>query len=293
MTDATPPANPDERHIDTQIEIDAPVDAVWRALTEAEGLMNWFPPKAEVKPGVGGSIRSVWNEQQDWTAGIGAWDPNKHLQVIWAEATPPEKIEEAKKAGFYSPLRIAVDHYLNARDGGGTVLRLVQTGFSTDSAWDNQYDGTVRGWAYQLRGLKHYLEHHADSTRVVVDAKKVLDGIPLAEAWNRLMSADGLLAVGNAGDLRVGDRYSFTTTAGDTFDGEVRIMNPPRDFCGTIDNLNDAFIRLAVDEGCMSQPQDEVNIFISTYGLPRTQTDGLQQRLRSMLDQLYAAAPAH
>jgi uncharacterized protein YndB with AHSA1/START domain len=281
-----------ERRIETQMDIDAPVEAVWKALTDAEELTNWFPLRAEVKPGVGGHIRSVWSEKQDWTAPIGAWEPNQHLQVIWCEATPPEEAEQAKKAGFFVPMRIAVDYYLEARAGGGTTLRLVHSGFSTDSAWDGQYDGTVRGWAFELRGLKHYLENHPGTRRVVVQAKHVIEGITLDEAWQRLMSTDGLLAEGTIDGLRVGDRYTFTTSAGDRFEGEIRMINPPMDLCGTIDSLGNAFLRLRVDRSCVTQTHDEVNLFISTFGLPAEQTDALQQRCRSMLEQLFAPAPA-
>jgi uncharacterized protein YndB with AHSA1/START domain len=292
MTDQPTTTRDGERRIETQFDIDAPIESVWKALTDADELMNWFPPFAEVKPGAGGHIRSVWSEQQDWTAGIGAWEPNERLGVIWMEATPPEQVEEAKKSGFYCPFKLAVDYYLEARAGGGTTLRLVHSGFSTDSAWDGQYDGTVRGWAYQLRGLKHYLENHRGTKRVVVEAKKVLEGISLDEAWQRLMGADGLRAERPIENLTVGDRYAFTTSAGDQFEGEIQFLNPPKDLCGTIDNLDHAYVRIAIDHGCITQSQDEVNIFISTYGLPTEQTDALQERCRALLEQLFVTAAA-
>ena len=125
---------PTERCIETSIELDAPVEAVWKALTDAEELTNWFPPFAEVKPGLGGHIRVAWDEKQDWTSPIGAWEPNKHLQVVWCQATPPEKAEQARKDGFYAPFPIAVDYHLQGK-GAKTVLRLVHSGFSTDAAW--------------------------------------------------------------------------------------------------------------------------------------------------------------
>lgn len=34
------------RSIETEILIDSPVEAVWKALAEAEELMRWFPPQA-------------------------------------------------------------------------------------------------------------------------------------------------------------------------------------------------------------------------------------------------------
>ena len=49
--------------------------------------------------------------------------------------------------------------------------------------------------------------------------------------------------------------------------GEVQICSPPMDFCGTVESLNDAFLRLRVDLGCHTSPVAEVNYWLSTYGL--------------------------
>lgn len=278
---------PNERRIETSVEINAPADAVWKALTDAKELSNWFPPFAEVKPGVGGHIRVVWDEKQDWTSPIGAWEPNKHLQVVWCEATPAEKAEQAKKDGFYTPFRIAVDYHIEDR-GGRTVLRIVHSGFSTDAAWDGQYDGTRRGWAFELRGLKHYLEHHRGTPRVVVQAKCTCGDTPVAEAWQRLMSPQAMLAEGDLAGCGAGDRYAIVTADGDRLEGEVRIFGPPEDFCATVENLNDAFLRLRLDAGCMTSPKPEVSLSLSTYGLPAKVTDALQQRWQAMLDGLFS-----
>ncbi len=282
---------PTTRRIETQIDIHAPVDAVWKALTDAEELCNWFPPFAEVKPGKGGHIRVVWGEKQDWTSPIGEWEPNKHLQVIWSEPTPPEKAEQARKDGFFIPFRIAVDYYLEAR-GSQTRLRLVHSGFSADAVWDNQYDGTERGWAFELRGLKHYLESHRGTKRVVVHAKRTINDIAIDEAWQRLMGPEALLADGKLASRRPGDRYAITTITADHLEGAVQILNPPKDFCGTAENFNNAFLRVRIDESCMGQPGREVNLWLSTYGLPADQTDALQKRWQTMLDDVFSTVPS-
>ena len=282
---------PTQRTIETSIELNAPVDAVWKALTDAEELSNWFPPYAEVKPGLGGHVRSVWSEKQDWTAPIGVWEPNKHLQLIWCEATPPDKAEQAREAGFFSPFRIAVNYYLEA-SGGQTVLRLVHSGFSSDSEWDNQYDGTVRGWAFELRGLKHYLENHRGTKRVVVHAKRAINDLPLDDAWQRLMGPDGLLAEGDLSGLKAGDRYAISPAGGDRLEGVIGFINPPMDLCGTVDNLNNAFLRVRIDQSCVTQQEPEVNLWLSSFGLPTAETDALQQRWQTMLDEIFTPVPS-
>ena len=278
---------PTERRIETNVELDAPVDAVWKALTDAEELSNWFPPFAEVKPGVGGHIRFVWDEKQDWTSPIGAWEPNKHLRVVWIEATPPEKAEQAKKHGFYAPFPLAVDYYLEDR-GSKTTLRLVHSGFSTDAAWDSQYDGTRRGWASELGGLKHYIKYHRGTNRVVVHAMCKIGDTSTDDAWQLLMGPQALLAEGDLAGRGGGDRYAIRTSAGDRLEGEIRIINPPNDFCATAENLNNSYLRMRIDDGCMTSPDPQVNLFLSAYGLPAEQTDGLPQRWQAMLDEVFA-----
>ncbi len=278
---------PTERRIETSVERDAPGDAVWAALTDAQELSNWFPPFAEVKPGVGGHIRFVWDEKQDSTSTIAAWEPDKHLRVVWIEATAPEKAEQAKKDGFYAPFPLAVDYYLEDR-GNRTTLRLVHSGFSSDAAWDSQYDGTKRGWASELGGLKHYLEHHRGTKRVVVHAMCKIGGTSPGDAWQRLMVPQALLAEGDLAGRGVGDRYAILSSGGDRLEGEIHITDPPNDFCATAENLNTAYLRMRVDEGCLTSPDPQVNLFLSTYGLPTEQTDGLQQRWQAMLDEIFA-----
>ena len=48
------------RDVTREISIAAPVDAVWKALTDAEELVRWFPPVATVQPGPGGRLRREW-----------------------------------------------------------------------------------------------------------------------------------------------------------------------------------------------------------------------------------------
>jgi uncharacterized protein YndB with AHSA1/START domain len=48
------------RQIEKKIQINVPVEAVWKALTDAQELMRWFPLDAKVEPGKGGSIWISW-----------------------------------------------------------------------------------------------------------------------------------------------------------------------------------------------------------------------------------------
>ena len=43
-----------ERTLELHVDIDAPIEAAWKAITEGPGIANWFAPVAEVSaPGKG------------------------------------------------------------------------------------------------------------------------------------------------------------------------------------------------------------------------------------------------
>ena len=54
---------PKTRSITKEVRIDAPVEAVWKALTDAAELTRWWPLDAKVKPGPGGFIWMSWRNE--------------------------------------------------------------------------------------------------------------------------------------------------------------------------------------------------------------------------------------
>ena len=53
------------RTIERTIEIDAPTDVVWKALSEAQELVRWFPLQAEIEPRVGGRYWMSWGGEYE------------------------------------------------------------------------------------------------------------------------------------------------------------------------------------------------------------------------------------
>ena len=51
------------------------------------------------------------------------------------------------------------------KEGGDTVMRLVNSGFSEDPTKDETYKGTVSGWANALTMMKVWLEQYPMRTR--------------------------------------------------------------------------------------------------------------------------------
>ena len=276
------------RSIEKEIIIDAPVEAVWKALTDAEEITNWFQPQAEVKPGKGGFIRAIWGEDQDWTSPIDEWKPNEHLRLVYVEATPPEMKD---KTPFFIPFRVAVDYYLKSR-GGQTVLRLVHSGLSPEASWDNQYDGTIRGWNFELGGLQYYLEHHRGKKRRIAHAKADITGIAVGDAWSRMFGPDGLLASGSIDGASPGDALNCQTTSGDHLHGEITIIKPPNDLAAILTNHGSSYLRVRIDEASFMQPQAEANLWLSAFGVDEKQVKSLQARWQKMLDDLFANSAA-
>ncbi len=67
------------RSIAKEVFVNAPPDVVWNALTEAEELTRWFPVRAKVEGGVGGSISLSWGEGAEGRAPITAWEPGRRF----------------------------------------------------------------------------------------------------------------------------------------------------------------------------------------------------------------------
>lgn len=218
MTDEHPQTRCQE-HV---IEIDAPVEAVWKALTEAEELTHWYVQEAEVEPGVGGRMWVSFGEGMAGSARIEIWEPGKRLRLSLlapSEGEEGERGEGGEKgerdegdaesdATGIPPLTspIIEDYFLETR-GGVTVLRLVTSGIPDTSDWDGFYDGTNRGWELFFRTLRHYLEKHAGKPREHTVVMQPITG-SMREAWEELVSQDGLGLRVEEADLKEGRRYS-------------------------------------------------------------------------------------
>ncbi len=273
------------RDIKTDVEINAPVEAVWAALTTAEELTNWFPLEARVEPGVGGKIWSSFGPEFAGECKIQIWEPNQHLAVAYpkldhtAGDQPPEDP--------YAGALITTDYFLKS-NGANTMLRLVHAGFDSSAEWDDLYDGTIRGWAHELRGLKHYLEHHRGRQRTVAHARANGD-FTYEHAWNTLFSSAGLSPQQNINTLAANNSCALTTANGELLEGAVAYINPPKDFCARIANLDNAFLRMRIDRWQKPTPRSELNLFLSLFGQPQSKTDAIQQTWQEMLDKLFSS----
>ena len=135
--------------IERTVELSAPPEKVWAALTTAEGLAAWFGNEAGIDLRPGGSAWMKWNE------GFSA-----DMRV--------ERVEEPRVFGFTwhiyglpedDPRRTYVEFTLEPA-GAGTRLRVVETGFAQlpEDAYRKAYDAHTQGWASELGELAGYLD---------------------------------------------------------------------------------------------------------------------------------------
>ncbi|MCO6438313.1 MAG: SRPBCC domain-containing protein [Phycisphaerae bacterium] len=270
------------RTFEMSLDIAAPVEDVWKALTEAKELTRWFPPEARVEPGVNGSVYLAWGEQAPfvWNCKITAWEPNRHVR--WSEELHPGG-DKSRAA-----VPVSMDFHLEGK-GGSTVLRLVHSGFTTDSAWDAYFDGISHGWAFELRSLQHYAENHFGQDRRVVWVRT-----PVAENYAgdtaRLIGEKGAVLRGRLEGLKAGDGYEVELVDGDdtlTLKGRVVRIGLPRIFAGTVDNLNNALFRYEVETCGGTGPH--AWWWLATYGLPEKTFADVDRRFRAAVER---ACPA-
>jgi uncharacterized protein YndB with AHSA1/START domain len=239
-----------------EVAVDAPIERVWQAMTDERELVRWFPLDAKVEPGPGGSYFLSWLNEFAATTEIQVWDPPRHLRTAWSFH------EEG-------PTQIT-DYYLETR-GGRTVVRAVTSGFPLDESWDGWVEGTNRGWAFELRSLKHYLERHAGEPRHVVYLRR---RIPLSseEAWERL-SGDRALAP--------------WLTSGEVFD-----RRPGSQHASVVNDPPDALFRVSVESAAPGTDQREIVLWLSAWGDQQPRVDELRTRWAGVLERLFPEGSA-
>jgi uncharacterized protein YndB with AHSA1/START domain len=140
-----------DRTIEQTIEIDAPPEAVFRALTDAEELSRWWTTRAVSDPRTGGSFSYTWEFEEQT-------ERNHTREDTYADVTADEHLRYDWPMPFGNTV---VDFRLEPR-GDGTTLVLEHEGWGTGGDWDQSFEMHVGGWQFFLGNLKTYLEQGED-----------------------------------------------------------------------------------------------------------------------------------
>ena len=252
-----------------EVVVDASIEAVWKAITDAEELTRWFVEAAKVEPGVGGTYWVSWGGAEEGESRIEAWEPNQKLRV----ALKPFDMGTAKHD---APTAIIEEYTLERRDGK-TVLRLVQSGIPDSPDWDGFYDGTNTGWESFFRVMRHYLEHHAGKPRTVI---KIVGKLPgsLEDAWARLTGPSGF-----GFEPAAGQAFSTRTGSGEALHGHVVFAKAPGLLELSIRELDEAFFAHAMT--CAGANQ-YVYTVLSLYGKSQPEVNAIRGKWEPWLKEV-------
>jgi uncharacterized protein YndB with AHSA1/START domain len=141
--------------IEREIFIEAPVDVVWRAITEPDQIVQWFSDEADVelKDGYEGALIFTERGTKEPTVAritVQAFEPDRSFCYRWAYE--PGVVPSEGNS-------VLVEFVLIA-ETGGTRLRVVESGLDALDWSQEQKDDYVadhnRGWAKHIGDLSEY-----------------------------------------------------------------------------------------------------------------------------------------
>lgn len=245
-----------EPKLEKTVELDASPEQVWEAIATGQGISAWFVPH-DVEPREGGAIRQEFGGDFVETARVSAWEPGRRFAYTGpaAEGAPAH----------------AFEFLVEGRDGGGTVLRFVHSGFTDRPGWEDEYNSFDAGWTLFFWNLRTYLEHFAGQPVHNVVTLVSAAG-PKEQAWSVLHRALGL-----TGHPAVGQRVALTGPQ--PVIGVVDVATP--EFLGV--RSERALFRFGAegDDGC------GVSAYHYFYGEP-VDTDALTKAWDAWLGELFA-----
>jgi len=142
--------------IEKQIELKAPVERVWRALTDYKEFGEWFRVKLDGPFKVGrestGFITWPGYEHLKWTAVVRAMEPETLFSFTWHPYSVDPKVDYSREEPTLVEFRLAPT-------AAGTSLTLIESGFSKVPA-HRRAEAFLRndgGWTQQMRNIESYV----------------------------------------------------------------------------------------------------------------------------------------
>jgi uncharacterized protein YndB with AHSA1/START domain len=146
------------RRLKQHIHLNAPVERVYQALTDADQLSRWFPSRVKSDPRLGGELRFEFQK-------------GDHVYVVegrYLELVPNQLVSYS----WVSPLdadapymNLTLVFRLEAK-GETTDLYLEETGYGEGRLYEEMYEERTGGWQFFFANLAALLEGRPDARGV-------------------------------------------------------------------------------------------------------------------------------
>ena len=145
--------------IEKEILIDAPLEVVWRVVTEPDQVTQWFIEEAEFEPKLGGTGRFSSRSGRPFYFEIEAFEPPRRFAYRWVQA----------EGLALRPDNSMLVEFTLEPEAGSTRLRVVESGFDQVDWSDEQktqyFEDHSNGWGRFLPRLRDYAPHVATAGR--------------------------------------------------------------------------------------------------------------------------------
>jgi uncharacterized protein YndB with AHSA1/START domain len=262
------------RIIRDEIQTTATPQQAWEAWADPAKISQWFVDRAsgEAKPG---AIMTWFFDYFGYVLPYKVLDavPGALFVLKW---DPPQ--------GNAGILEVRIER----QAGGATLVKLINSGFREDAAWNDEYEGTVSGWKMALAILKLYLENYFGRSKTTImilrpasftDSKlreSFLEGPKLAE-W--------LTTSGSIG--KVGDTCELTLRGVGKLTGRVLTITA-REVSLTWNEIGGT-LEL---KGFSTGPQRMVGVRIMSWKLDASKAKELEKQMEPAVERLAALFPA-
>src|SRR3990167_6434785 len=148
-------ANAQERSLNKEVVVAAPIAEVWRAWTTREGITAFFAPDAEIDARVGGAFHVHFDPFG--AAGARGADDMRYMALqaptmLSFDWNAPPHLAQARQQRTFVVVR------LKDVDGKSTRVTLHHVGWGEGGEWDQTYAYFDRAWAAVLGNLKKRFE---------------------------------------------------------------------------------------------------------------------------------------
>lgn len=136
--------------IEREILIQAPIDVVWRTVTEPEQIKQWFSDEAELDVRIGGEGRVTFDARNSFRVQVEAVEPPRRFAFRWVHP-------EGARADAENSMLV---EFTLQPEAGNTRLRVVESGFDAIDWSDERKAAYAKdhstGWQFYLGRLRDF-----------------------------------------------------------------------------------------------------------------------------------------